>query len=70
VTNAIIDVLMKTKGSKKFDELLKENSKYIEQNGGDVSTIKVFGPGEMLLRYIYGTDTKLARAESGTSEFD
>jgi hypothetical protein len=62
VTNAIIDVLIKTKQDRRFNDLLNENSKYIEQNGGDVSTIKVFSPGEMLLRYVFGTDTKLAMA--------
>jgi hypothetical protein len=70
VTNAIIDVFMKTKSAKRFNELLKENTKYIEQNGGDVGTLKVFGPGEMMLRYVYGTDTKLSKAELRTSEFD
>jgi len=63
VTNAILDALIREsrKGSgRRFGAILKENEKYIESNGGSVSTIKVFSPGEMLLRYTLGTDVLLA----------
>jgi hypothetical protein len=53
VTNAIIDLLLAQKEKITFEELMKKGTKKIEENDGDVNTIKAFSPVEALLCYIY-----------------
>jgi hypothetical protein len=54
VTNAILDILLGSAGPANFADLLKQNSKKIEANGGDIKTIKVWSEGEKLISYVLG----------------
>ena len=60
VTNTIIDVLIKTKHKKQFEEILKDNEGRIISHGGNINTIKVWSPGEGLLDYVYSTEDSLS----------
>ncbi|MFH1587768.1 MAG: hypothetical protein ABIA76_00325 [Candidatus Diapherotrites archaeon] len=63
VTNAIIQSLIDTKIAKSFQSILKENESKILVHGGDITTIKVWSPGEALLNYVYSQKKELPAPE-------
>ena len=52
VTNAIIDLLLEQQKPAAYDAILKKGAKTIEQNGGDVATIKTITLGYLLIKYV------------------
>jgi len=52
VTNALLTALVEAKAGAEFKKILEDNAGFIEKNGGDVKTIRVFSPGEALLAYV------------------